>query len=69
MRQRLIATYGEGVDRNWFSRLEAIEDTEKNEVKLKAPNNFIKDWISQNYFDVIEKVIGMESYKVEFCLN
>jgi len=37
VRQRLIATYGEGVDRNWFSRLEAIEDTEKNEVKLKAP--------------------------------
>ena len=67
VRKRLIATYGEGVDRNWFSRLEAIEDAENNEVKLKAPNNFIKDWISQNYFEVIEKVIGMESYKVEFC--
>jgi hypothetical protein len=67
VRQRLIATYGEGVDRNWFSRLEAIEDAENNEVKLKSPNNFIKDWISQNYFEVIEKVIGMESYKVEFC--
>ena len=67
VRQRLIATYGEATDHNWFAKLEAIENLEKNEVKLKAPNNFIKDWISQNYFDVIEKVIGMESYKVEFC--
>ena len=69
MRQRLIATYGEVTDRNWFSKLEAVENVKKNEIKLKSPNSFIRDWIESNYFDVIEKVIGMESYKVEFCLN
>ena len=67
VRQRLISIYGEATDRNWFSKLEAVEDVEKNEVKLKAPNNFIKDWISQNYFEAIENVIGREKCKVEFC--
>jgi hypothetical protein len=67
VRQSLIVTYGESIDRNWFSKLEAEEDLEKNELKLKAPNNFIRDWIHQNYFDVIENVINREQYKVSFC--
>jgi chromosomal replication initiation ATPase DnaA len=67
VRKSLISIYGEATDRNWFSKLEAVENLEKNEVKLKAPNNFIKDWINQNYFDVIEKVIGREKCKLEFC--
>ena len=66
-REKLISTYGKATDNNWFSKLEAVENTEKNELKLKAPNSFIKDWISQNYFDVIEKVVSRESYKLEFC--
>jgi hypothetical protein len=66
-REKLIATYGKAIDNNWFSKLEAVENMEKNKLKLKAPNSFIKDWIYQNYFDVIEKLIGMESYKIEFC--
>jgi chromosomal replication initiation ATPase DnaA len=64
VRQRLISIYGEATDRNWFSKLEALEDVQKNEVKLKAPNSFIKDWINQNYFDVIEKAINDNQYSV-----
>jgi hypothetical protein len=66
-RERLIANYGRATDNNWFSKLEAVENTEKNELKLKAPNSFIKDWINQNYFDVIEKLVSRESYKLEVC--
>ena len=67
VRQSLIATYGEATDRNWFSKLEAVENVEKNELKLKAPNKFIRDWVNQNYFDVIENVISKERFKVSFC--
>ena len=67
VRQGLIATYGEATDRNWFSKLEAVENVEKNELKLKAPNKFIRDWVNQNYFDVIENVISKERFKVSFC--
>ena len=67
MRQGLIATYGEATDRNWFSKLEAVENVEKNELKLKAPNKFIRDWVNQNYFEVIENVISKERFKVSFC--
>jgi hypothetical protein len=67
VRQSLIVTYGEATDHNWFSKLEAVEDVEKNELKLKAPTSFVKDWIESNYFDLIEKVTNSERYKVEFC--
>jgi len=67
VRQSLISIYGEATDRNWFSKLEAVENVEKNELKLKAPTSFVKDWIESNYFDLIEKVTNSERYKVEFC--
>ena len=67
VRQSLIVTYGEATDHNWFSKLEAVEDVEKNELKLKAPTSFVKDWIESNYFNLIEKVTNSEQYKVEFC--
>ena len=67
VRQSLIVTYGEATDHNWFAKLEAVEDVEKNELKLKAPTSFVKDWIESNYFDLIEKVTNSEQYKVEFC--
>ena len=55
---QLISIYGIAVDRNWFSKLEVVEDVENGEIKLKAPNNFIRDWVNQNYFHVIENVIS-----------
>ena len=67
VRQSLIVTYGEATDHNWFAKLEAVEDVEKNELKLKAPTSFVKDWIESNYFDLIEEVTNSEQYKVEFC--
>ena len=59
MRQRLIATYGEATDRNWFSKLEAVENVKKNEIKLKSPNSFIRDWIERNYEQSIKQTAGV----------
>jgi len=67
VRQSLIEAYGEATDCNWFSKLTAIVDEEKKEIKLKSPNVFVKDWIKTNYFDTIEKIVNNEQFKVSFC--
>jgi len=67
VRQNLVETYGEGIDRNWFSKITANVDEEGKEIKLKAPTNFVKDWIETNYFSVIERLFNNEQFKVSFC--
>ena len=42
MRKSLIFIYGEATDRNWFSKLEAIEDIEKGDVRLREPTILLK---------------------------
>lgn len=64
VRQALIDTYGEATDRNWFSKLEVFEDKDKSELRLKAPTSFVRDWISQNYQDLIEKICTRENYQL-----
>jgi len=49
IRTGLIKTCGEGIDRNWFSKLKVNVDEERGEIKLQAPTLFIRDWIQQNY--------------------
>ncbi len=67
VRQSLIEAYGEATDRNWFSKLTANIDEERKEIKLKSPTDFVKDWIETNYFDVIERLVNNEQFKVYFC--
>ena len=62
VRQALTETYGEVTDRNWFSKLEVFKD--KSELRLKAPTSFVRDWISQNYQDLIEKICTRENYQL-----
>ena len=64
VRQGLISTCGEAIDRNWFAKLEAVEDQDKLELKLKAPNSFIRDWIESNYQHLIESVCMRENYRL-----
>lgn len=64
VRQALIDNYGEATDRNWFSKLEVFEDQDKSELRLKAPTSFVRDWISQNYQDLIEKICTRENYQL-----
>lgn len=48
----LVARYGEGVYKSWFSKLFLL-DYSNNQVTLAAPTNFIRDWIKTNYLDVV----------------
>jgi hypothetical protein len=67
VRQSLVEAYGEATDRNWFSKLTANVNEESKEIKLKAPTNFVKDWIETNYLDVIKRLVNNEQFKVSFC--
>ena len=66
VRAKLIEIYGELTDRNWFSKLTANVDEERKEIRLKAANDFIKDWIEINYLHYIEKIVNNEQFKVYF---
>jgi hypothetical protein len=58
VRSSLIGVYGEAIDVSWFSKIEATEDIEEKEINLKAPSEFIKDWIERNYEQAIEQAAG-----------
>jgi hypothetical protein len=64
IRTGLIKTCGEGIDRNWFSKLTANVDEERKEIKLKASTDFVKDWIQQNYQHLLEKFCNKENYRL-----
>jgi hypothetical protein len=64
IRTGLIRTCGEGIDRNWFSKLKVNVDEERGEIKLQAPTLFIRDWIQQNYQHLLEKFCNKENYRL-----
>jgi DnaA N-terminal domain len=64
IRAGLIKTCGEGIDRNWFSKLTANIDEERGEIKLQAPTLFIRDWIQRNYQHLLEKFCNKENYRL-----
>lgn len=60
IRKKLIADSlcqesGKALDRSWFSKLTFEENIGKKEIILRAPTEFIKDWIETNYGHKIEK--------------
>ncbi|BBB57484.1 chromosomal replication initiator protein DnaA-like protein (plasmid) [Candidatus Megaera polyxenophila] len=64
IRAGLIKTCGEGIDRNWFSKLTANIDEERGEIKLQAPTLFIRDWIQRNYQHLLERFCNKENYRL-----
>ena len=64
IRTGLIKTCGEGIDRNWFSKLKVNVNEQQKEIKLTAPNLFIRDWIQQNYQNLLEKFCNKENYRL-----
>jgi len=40
----------------WFQHLKAVEQT-PGEIMVRVPNRFFKEWLSQNYRDVIEGAV------------
>lgn len=64
VRLHLIAVYGEMVDKHWFSKLIASEDLERRTLTLKAPSDFYKDYIHQNYGALIERICLEENFQL-----
>ena len=67
IRTNLIDYYGLSglnLDRAWFSKLSAEEDEGNKRLILKAPSNFIKDWIETNYLQLIKTICFKENYQL-----
>ncbi|MFW6268540.1 MAG: chromosomal replication initiator protein DnaA [Bacillota bacterium] len=43
--------------RTWFANTSPLKINKNNELIIKVPNDFIKDWIETRYIDMIEEVI------------
>jgi hypothetical protein len=67
VRSMLIVHYGDlgkNIDQNWFSKLSPEIDVEKRNITLKAPSNFIKDWIQEKYSLLLEKFFQSNNYNL-----
>jgi chromosomal replication initiator protein len=52
IKKDLLIQYGEKLFNSWFSKMFFL-DKQDNQVVLGVPNGFIKDWITNNYYDLI----------------
>lgn len=66
MRLKLQNYYGVGIDKSWFSKLIAEEDAEQKILKLKAPTEFIRDWVQQYYYNDIEQLCSEYEYNLQW---
>ncbi|MGM0409402.1 MAG: chromosomal replication initiator protein DnaA [Bacillota bacterium] len=44
--------------KTWFSNTEPLKVNKNNQLLIKAPNDFIKDWIETRYNELIEEIIS-----------
>jgi chromosomal replication initiation ATPase DnaA len=68
IRRGLIDYYGTGgdaMDNAWFGKLTANVDADSKKLTLKAPSQFIKDWVQSNYTHLIDKLCSLHSYSLE----
>jgi chromosomal replication initiator protein len=55
----------------WFAPISAAS-TDESTIYLGVPNEISRDWISNNYFDVLEESLeelGLNNYKVTFLIE
>ena len=67
VRAGLIKHYGQSgvaLDNHWFSKLNASIDTNNRNIILKAPTNFIKDWVQSQYSSLIDKICQTHNYSL-----
>ena len=65
IRSSLIEHYGQdgvGLDNHWFSKRNASIETNNRNITLKAPTNFIKDWVQSQYSCLIDKICHAHNY-------
>lgn len=63
IRKKLIANFGEHIDKAWFSKLRAEEDAITQKLTLIAPTNFLRDWINNKYGYVIKDIAKTLHYQ------
>ena len=51
----LLGPNGDAIDVSWFSKISAEIDEKNGQIKLKAPSDFVRDYIFSNYETIIEK--------------
>ncbi|MGV2433286.1 MAG UNVERIFIED_CONTAM: hypothetical protein LVQ98_08590 [Rickettsiaceae bacterium] len=56
VRGELIKRFGNDVDKAWFSRLVPQIDEDSKNLHIKAPTEFIRNWIENNYGATMQKV-------------
>jgi hypothetical protein len=62
--QKLIEEIGVDSYRNWLSKLTAKVDEEGKTIILKAPSEFVKDWITSHYQGIIERIIKASGFEL-----
>ena len=67
IRSMLVSYYGEdgkAIDTNWFSKLEPEINDDNRSIILRAPSDFIKDWVQSKYSALIEKLCQGQNYNL-----
>jgi hypothetical protein len=67
IRTMLVSYYGEdgkAIDANWFSKLEPEINDDNRSIRLRAPSDFIKDWVQSKYSSLIEKLCQGQNYSL-----
>lgn len=66
VRQYLINYYDQYTDRNWFSKLEVVEENKKNKkIILKPATGFIGSWISEHYACALRRAFNDQGFSYE----
>jgi predicted DNA binding protein len=69
---KLIETSGIHVYNNWFSKLTPVIDEDAKTIELIVPNSFVKQWVKDNYGEVIINIIkdlGFELKEISSSYN
>ena len=64
IRSSLSSQYGEGIDRAWFSRLNASINKESKEIILTSSSGFVTDWVKDNYTQSIQYIASEFDFEI-----
>jgi hypothetical protein len=69
MREVLVSKYGDGIDRAWFSKLNANINSANKEITLKSSSGFVIDWINNNYSQTLSNIASNFEFKLKIESN
>ncbi|KJV53828.1 dnaA N-terminal domain protein [Orientia tsutsugamushi str. Gilliam] len=66
VRESLIKSYGQAIDKSWFSKLEVInEDNVNKKIFIKAKTEFEDSYIRENYLKDLESAFKAQGFSFE----